>query len=277
MMKRRILFGCVVMLAAASVASAAIGEVDPTGLTGLWRFASSATKLDATVGSDLTTSNVNNSAWYSGPWTEINPGLSDGGVVQERSWDYLTVNPNFVANGGGSGSWVNEYTIVFDYQQTSGLASWNSLYQTNAAGNTSDGDLFIKPDGTIGVGDTGYSTATVDSSTWHRYAISVDNGSFFRVYVDGVLILDGIPQAIDGRFSLYTDKFHLFADDSWEDQWGLVGTVATWNRAMGSDEVADMGGWINGATMPTALTIVPEPATMILLGLGSLVAIRRKK
>ena len=275
-MEKKCVLLVLVVLAVAGVASAALGDVDPTGLTGLWRFQDSANKLAATIGTDLVTSNTGNSAWFSGPWTVLEPGLSDGGVVQERSWDYLTATHGIAPNGGGS--YVNEYTIVMDYTQTSGQSSWNSLYQTNALGNTSDGDLFINgPEGarTIGIGELGYSTATFDSSTWHRIALSVDNGNFFRVYVDGVLFLDTTGNTVDGRFSLNADV-HLFADDSWEDQWGLVGTVATWGRAMDSAEVADLGGWLGGSATPTPLTIIPEPATMLLLGLGSLV-IRRKK
>ncbi len=264
-----------VLLMLAGIATAELGDVDPTGLTGLWRFQSEAEKLTATFGVDLTTSNPANSAFFLGPWTIINPGMNDGGVVQERSWDYLTVNPSFVANGGGS--YVNEYTIVMDYVQTSNQASWNSLFQTGDTGNGSDGDLFTDGAGHIGIGVAGYSTLTYDASKWHRIALSVDNGSFFRVYVDGVLFLDGTPQSVDGRYSLYTDHFHLFADDSWEDQWGLVGTVATWNRAMESAEVADLGGWLDGAATPTPLTIVPEPATLALLALGGLSLVRRKR
>lgn len=261
----------VALLVVAGVASAA--NV-PAGVTGFWRFQNEADKLKATLGVDLTTSDPANSAWMVGPWTVIEPGLSDNGIVQERSWDYLTVNPSFVANGGGD--YVNQYTVAVDYVQTSGLTGWNSLFQTADTGNGNDGDLFTDGAGHIGVGVTGYSTLTYDASKWHRIVWSIDNSSFFRVYVDGVLFLDAAGQGVDGRYSLYPDHFHLFADDSWEDAWGLVGTVATWNRALSSAEVAGMGGWIDGAAEPTPL-IFPEPTTLVLLALGGLVSLRRRR
>jgi hypothetical protein len=254
--KRALLISLVLMTA--GVASAA--DI-PSGLTGLWRFEDSAAKLQASLGVDLTTSAAGNSFWYLGPWTMIgvpgNAGLyAEGGCVQERSWDYLTVNPSFTANGGGS--YVNQYTIAIDYVQTSAYDVNNSLFQTAWGGNDNDGDLFIAPGGTIGVDDVGYSSLTFDTNKWHRIVWSVDNGNFFRVYVDGTNYLDGAGQAVDGRFSLYPDRFNLFADNDWQDAWGLVGTVMTWNRALTSEEIASMGGWIDGADMPTALMFTSE-------------------
>ncbi|HAL44529.1 MAG: hypothetical protein A2Y12_07375 [Planctomycetes bacterium GWF2_42_9] len=274
-MKKLVLLALV--LAISGIANAAV-NVSTDGLTGLWRFQTSADKFQPTFGANaIVSSNSGNSGWMTGPWTAIgtpaNGGLySDGGCIQERSWDYITVNPGFVANGGGS--YVNQYTIAFDYVQTSGLTGWNSLFQTAATGNAGDGDLWTDGAGHIGVGATGYSTLTYDASKWHRIVLSVDNSSFFRVYVDGVLFLDGAGQGVDGRFSLYTDKFHLFADDSWEDAWGLVGTVATWNRALSTSEVSAMGGWIDGAATPTAL-VIPEPITLAVLALGGLLINRK--
>ncbi|MFO1477759.1 MAG: LamG-like jellyroll fold domain-containing protein [Verrucomicrobiota bacterium] len=250
-------------------------NVPTTGLTGLWRFQNSAAPLTATIGNNMTTSDPGNSAPFIGPWTVINPGLSDNGIVQETAWNYLTVNPNFHANGGGD--YVNKYTVMIDYIQTSGVgSSWNSLFQTAADGHANDGDLWIAPDGTMGSGDIGYSSSGINAGTWHRIAWSVDNGNFFRIYVDGSLLLDGAGQSVDGRYSLYPDVFNLFADNDWEDQWGLVGTVATWDHALTTDEIAGMGGWLNGSPDPTALTI-PEPSTLALVALGGLVIARRSR
>jgi hypothetical protein len=247
----------------------------PSGMTGLWRFQNSADKLKATVGYDLVNSTPDNANWMTGPWTVIMPnlGLSDGGIIQDRSWDYLSVNPNFTANGGGS--YVNQYTVLVDFKANPG---WNSLFQTAWGGNDNDGDLWIdaatQSAAKIGVGGVGYSTMTFDATSWHRLVWSVDNGNFFRVYVDGALYLDGTAQAVDGRFSLYPDRFNLFADNDWEDAWCLAGMAATWGRALSTAEIAAMGGWVGGAAEPTPL--IPEPTTMSLLALAGLFGLIRR-
>jgi hypothetical protein len=270
-MKKTVLLSLVI--ATASVVQAA--NV-PDGLTGLWRFQDTANYGAATIGNDITF-NVAYGGLLPGPWTVMgtaaSPGVyNDGSVFQEQSWNYMSVNPAFTANGGGS--YVNQYTVLIDYRQTQ--AGWNSLFQTAWDGNANDGDLWMAPDGTIGVGDTGYSTLTLNPDAWHRIVWSVNNGNWFRVYVDGALYLDGTPQEVDGRFSLYTDRFNLFADDSWEDMWGLVGTVATWDHALTTADAANMGGWIGGAETPTPL-LVPEPAAISLMALGALALLRRKR
>jgi hypothetical protein len=268
------------ILALLGVASSALAVNVPSGVTGLWRFQTQANMLKATLGTDLGVNSGYAPGWMTGPWTEINPGLSDNGILQESSWNYLAVTHGIAANGGGA--YVNQYTVAIDYVQTSETALWegnyyNSLFQT-ATGNGNDGDLFIKgpsrAQSVIGNGATGYSTSTFDSSTWHRIVWSVDNANFFRVYVDGVQYLDAAGQGVDGRFSL-DPTFLLFADNDWEDAWGFVGTAATWNRALTSAEVAGMGGWLNGSDTPTPL-VLPEPATLAFLSLGGFALLRRR-
>jgi hypothetical protein len=256
----RIIAASVLVLLAAAGSVWAQGEQPnvPRGLTGLWRFQESAHKLSATIGRDLVNSNPDNANWMSGPWTMLgvpgNAGLySDGGIIQDRSWDYLSCYHGISGPNGG-GIYINQYSIAIDYYADAG---WNSLYQTAWNGNANDGDLWIdartRTAATIGVGDVGYSTMTFNAKTWHRIVLSVSNGNFFRAYVDGTLFLDGAGQEIDGRFSLELDRFNLFADDNWEDAWGLVGTVGVWGRALSSEEVAQMGGWNGYSPTPTEL------------------------
>ena len=271
-MKKAILVSLALMMA--GIAGAATVNI-PSGLTGLWRFQNTndlaAGSLGAaTVGSNIMFSNTVYGANWLGPWTVIGGDgwlsrYSDGSVFQESSWNYMAINPNFTVKGGQR--YVNEYTVAIDYSQTSkGLPSsvFNSLFQTSWNGTGNDGDLHIAwttdyTNATIGADAIGYSPSTFDASKWHRIVWSVSNGNFFRVYIDGTLYLDGTPQEVDGTYSLYPDRFNLFADNDWNDAWGLVGTVATWNRALTTEEVTAMGGWIDGAATPTELVYSNTP------------------
>ena len=246
-----------VVLAAAAVANAI--NV-PSGLTGLWLFQTDATKFNGTIGGNLYSYEgaSGNGTWYTGPWTVIgtdaDPSLYSGnGVIQDRSWDYLQVPGGVSPNGGGS--YVNNYTVMIDYQQNQ-AGTYNSLFQTASDPHGNDGDLWITGGGagsTIGSGDLGYSSLTFDASQWHRIVWSVNNSSYFKVYVDGTLYLNAPGQGVDGRYAL-NPAFYLSADDSWEDMWGLFGTVAVWDHALSDSEVAGLGG----VGTPLTLT-VPEP------------------
>lgn len=285
-MKTMMLTMC--MVAVANVASAVVNV--PSGLTGLWRFQeqdvnTGKATMAATIGTDLVNSHPDNGSWFSGPSTQIGTDASpflyqDSGYAQSRSFDTFTVTHGIAPNGGGS--FVNEYTVLIDYRSTFANGSFNSFYQTASSPNANDGDLWSNPSGQIGVGDPnvgepGYSTMTYDPSVFHRIVWSVDNGNFFRAYIDGVLFLDAPGQTIDGRWSLGSN-FHLLTDNNFEDDWGLLGTTMTWNRALSSDEIAAMGGWDHSVSeFPTPL-LIPEPSSMILFGLGltGLIAVRRR-
>ncbi len=121
----------------------------------------------------------------------------------------MAINPNFTAKGGGN--YVNQYTVAIDYKGDAGL---NSIFQTSRNGNVTDGDLWI--DGTIhtaatiGVDAVGFSSLTFDASKLHRIVWSVNNGNWFRVYVDGTNYLDGAGQAVDGRFSVLSGQVQSF-------------------------------------------------------------------
>jgi hypothetical protein len=281
-MKKLVLVSLVLALASASFAATTVNV--PTGVTGLWRFQNAANLGAATFGTDIAFSSGGavvpcygaqfTGSIYTYIGTPANNNLyGDNQIFQESTVNYMNITHGISANGGGS--YVNSYTIMMDYSQGSLSALWNgnyynSLLQTSQT-NSNDGDLFIKGPSyaasTIGNGDTGYSTLTFDSSVMHRIAISVDNANFFRVYIDGVLFLDAAGQGVDGRFAL-DPTVNLFADNDWEDAWGMVGTVAMWDHALTTAEVAAMG---NASTV----LVIPEPITLAVLALGGLL-IRRK-
>ena len=271
-MKSRIAF-LVLVLAVTTVAQAALTD----GLKGLWEFNDPGNLTKATVGNDLILNGAGQSA-------VAGVGGSDGAVAVERG-TYYQADHGIPANGGGG--WVNEFTLLFDvmYPEES-AGKWRAFYQTNWS-NSNDSDYFISSsDESWGVGDLGYTRDVAigewysSHSTWYRAVMTVnldDNPdvAFHDLYINGEL--KGNHKAdnlgLDGRFSLYTSDdpnpyICLAGDNDGDDALMHFSNMVIWDRPLGPDEIASLGG--PGAP-------VPEPLTIALLGLGGLGLARRKR
>jgi hypothetical protein len=151
---------------------------------------------------------------------------------------YLKMTHDIFPNDGETG--VNEYSVQIDFSVPDKTV-WHAFFQTNPA-NDDDADLFASnSDYTIGTAQTGYSALAIESDTWYRMVISVMNGEFFRVYLNGVLWLDAPGQETDGRFAL-DDVLLIFADDDGDDGEILCSELSIWEVALTEDEVITLGG-----------------------------------
>lgn len=206
-------------------------QVGVLPLVGLWKFDDPANLTQATIGSDLT---------LVGSQQAVAGFDAGDGAARIGVGSHYRMNNSIGANGGGS--YTNEYTLVFDVSYPAASENlWMSFFQT-APNNGNDADCFVRgSQGTIGVSDTGYSSWVLPKQTWARITVSVDNGSFYRIYADGQLILNGNTQSVDDRYSL-ENTLLLFADNNGEDNAMDVTSVRLYNRALTGAEAAALGG-----------------------------------
>ncbi len=194
---------------------------------GWWKFDDNADLLKAEVGEPLT---------LTGTQQAVEGPVSGNMAVKIDAGSYLKMNTGILPNGGGAA--VNEYSLMIDFMVPQ-AGTWHTFYQTDFK-NESDADLFINNSNKIGTATTGYSDNTIDANTWYRMVITVKNGEFYRVYINGELWLEGDKQDIDGRFALTNDLL-LFADDDGEDGTIVCSEVAIWEVALTDTEVLDLG------------------------------------
>ena len=214
-------------------------------LVGSWKFDDSSNILKAETGNDLTS--AGNVQVISGP-------AVGNGAIKIESGSYLNMLHGIAGNGGGLN--VNEYTLQIDFRIPA-LDGWHCFFQTNPL-NSDDGDCFINTGGNIGVGVTGYSQYSVKANEWYRLVISVKNGTQYKYYLDGNLLLNGTVQPIDGRFSLPKELL-LFADNDGEDNEIDCSEVSIWNYSLSNYEVSDLGGYGHQVSPTTTKQLVLVP------------------
>lgn len=285
--------GCLVagvcaVLAAATGASAAV--------TGQWDFNDAADGLKATVGHDLVYGDAGQPASVFGKTSALgiakiqptdaagNPvgAATDADVMQfpgfGSSSQGYKMYPGAAANGAFSGGDVNQYTMVWDvYYPSSSNNTYRALLQTSAT-NGNDADFFIG-NGTVapspnGVGISGVYNGTILPDTWYRIALVVNldvgtgNQSFFK-YINGNLV--GSQSLVNSRWSVWAEgsgnPSWIFSDNDGDTAMGYADHVAFFDSALSANDVAALGGLTNA---------VPEPASLLLVGMGVTALIRRR-
>lgn len=206
------------------------------GIVGLWEFENAGNLTESVIGNNLI---------LTGSASQVaGPDISDN-AVRIGTGSYYTCNHDIAGNGGGTE--VNEYSFVYDFNVSSSSV-WHCFYQTNS-GNSNDGELFINTSGQIGrsTSGPGYSTYTVNAGEWYRMVVSVDLGNYYKVYLDGALVLAGESLPVDGDYSLYpatgSNMVHFFADNDGEDNEIDIALAAVFDHPLTQAEVNTLGGY----------------------------------
>jgi hypothetical protein len=252
-MKKRLpwFLGLIMILFVNFIATAQVPE-----RKGWWKFDDAANLYKADIGTALT-----------GDGIPVEGPSAQNKAIQVALGSYLTMAHGIAANGGGTT--VNEYTLQIDFSVPE-IGKWYSFFQTDLT-NASDAELFIKnSSNSIGVGDVGYTSKAVVANTWYRMVVSVKNGEFFKVYIDGALWLDGAGQAVDGRFGLLSSLL-IFADNDGDDATINCSELGIWDVALDADQAAALGG-ANNIRVPVRTKLgwwkFDDPANLLKAEIG---------
>lgn len=219
-------------------ACASRGQAQIPEPKGLWEF----------NGPDYTAATIGAPLELVGSIEEIFGVDAEDGAITIGEGSYFVCTHGIAPNGGGAK--VNEWTLLIDFAYLPGSLNdppngYNDLFQTDPT-NADDSDWTINSSGAVGIGAVGYTSAagfTTEADVWYRMVLVVENGVRHDVYFDGVEILKGNQQGIDGRYSLaetlllFCAGYNQDGDDAPID----ITTVAIWDRPLTASEVLSLG------------------------------------
>jgi hypothetical protein len=227
-------------------------------VTGQWDFNTS--NLVATVGTDLAYRGDTESVTT---FTTARIGSSDAIVMKfpaATSTQGYTMTHGMAPNGGGSGSYVNQWTFLLDIMFTSDTSgNYHALLQSNE-GNGNDADFWVN--GTWGIGFAGVYHGYLAPDAWHRVAFVVDASSptsannSVRKFIDGTLV--GVNTGIgqDGTFGLDPTAL-LFTDNDDETTVGYVNSIQINDVVLSDSDIFALGG-PSAAGIPTNIPPLTE-------------------
>jgi len=180
-------------------------------------------------------------------------------------WAY---GSNHITLSGGAIIWLNTRNSQIDI--SGGAFGWLDAWSSQVDMSGGSFDLCL--------GASGYSQVSISGGSIGSYLgvsgysqVSISGGSIgeeLRVFNDGVLIINGRDFALDGQLFGYGELTSTlggsYADES---RRRLTGTLA-------SGELLDNDFRIGN---DARIVLIPEPASVVMLGLGAVALVRRRK
>jgi hypothetical protein len=227
---------------------------------------------DAGFGEDYTAggtvfdySSSANNGTLSDPAPTWTTGIAGGGLEFTGGQSIAVAHDESLNPGSGDFAlalWILTVDNVDgDVLRKGSSANSSTWYKVEHSPSTHNNRLSLNFN-TDGNDATIHSTASYTDEQWH-FVVAQRNGDTAELWIDGVL--DG-TDAISGSIS-NTGNLGIGSKDTLDDDFlnGTLDEIFIFNSALTPEEIAEMH------------TTIPEPATIALLGLGSLVFARKRK
>lgn len=207
------------------------------GLVGLWEFIQ-PNPLKATVGVDLIAYHHGENELGTTSGAENDYAQCTGFNKKDGAIKTVDFNPAFYCKHGlSSGS---TYTILIDaLRPASSGGKYTTLINTDLT-NTGDQVVYWRKEGYLQVdGSANRSSQAISNDKWYRTVIVKNGSSFLRSYVNSVLWKEGgnPSGAVFDNIAIL-----LNGDNDGDDRSLQWSTVAIFDRALTTDEIASLGG-----------------------------------
>lgn len=143
-------------------------------------------------------------------------------------------------SGNGGGSFVNEYTVIFDLLYPSnGII--RPLVDTDGTEFVAGADFAVNAAGGIGVTPSGPFDGTLAANTWNRVGFTV-TGTEVRKYINGAQV-GSQGHTLEGRLALTPNNLALILANTVGDAGlGYVNSIQLRDVALSPAQMAAMGG-----------------------------------
>lgn len=189
---------------------------------------------------------------------DVTAGAGPDSIWLPRGTPGIRMSTGSLPNGGPSAIRLHQWSLVMDVWPSDLGGGYTSLIQIDSLDNSTDGDVFIKSPGGIGI--SGQYFGAVSRSRYQRVVVAVDatQEQLMSLYIDGNKVgevatrtfkatgdvISGYNYSDVDRWSLQ-DQAILFGDNNGESGGLLVSGIQLRNYKMSDAEVARLGGVSN--------------------------------
>lgn len=188
-------------------------------------------------------------------------------ITNESLYDF-----GAAGNGFTFSTWTKVDAFDTDWQALVAKGDGFDEFRSSRFSNTSQVN-FVAGSGGFELPHSNTQPAVDDGQWYHIVLVHNGGGGDNELWINGSLIVsEARGDVADNDKSLLIGNNPDNPDRGWD---GLIDDTAIWGRALTSNEITQI--YNEGVSGNSLATIIPEPGSLALLGLGGLMALRRRR